>query len=64
MPPPTVYLVTPLSAQAREWISKHVAVESIWFAGGLAVEHRYIDDFVIDMVGDGLIRGEDFDLSY
>lgn len=50
----TIYLFDPLTARARDWIAENVSDESSWFAGALAVEHRYAADLAAGMVCDGL----------
>ncbi len=47
-------LVRPLSAAAGSWLDDHVAGEATWWAGALVVEHRYLDDLIEGMRGDGL----------
>ena len=37
----TVFLFSPLSHEAREWIDEHVAADAQWFGSVLVVEHRY-----------------------
>ncbi len=51
----SVFLVTPHTDAAREWIKKNVGEEAQFFGYSLVVEHRYIDDLVEGMCNDGLI---------
>lgn len=50
----SICIVVPLTAAARAWIAENVSGESMWFAGGLVVEPRYLDDLVDGMRADGL----------
>ncbi len=54
----TVYTVRPVSREAREWTDEHVQLESWqWLGGAFAVEHRYLDDLIDGIRGDGLTVG-------
>ena len=46
-------LVHPLTPAAREWVEENVA-EPGWFGDAFPCEHRYIEDLVDGMRGDGL----------
>ena len=37
----TIFLFSPLSHAAREWIDEHLEAESQWFGAALVVEHRF-----------------------
>jgi hypothetical protein len=50
----TVYLVFAVSPAGDSWIENHVPDDAQWFAGGVAVEHRYIGAIVAGAVADGL----------
>ena len=51
----TVYLVTPITTLAKEWVQQHLALEGWqWLGGGFAVEHRFIANLVQGMRADGL----------
>jgi hypothetical protein len=50
----TVYLVFPVSPAGESWIESHIPDEAHWFAGGVAVEHRYIEAIVVGATADGL----------
>lgn len=51
----TVFLLTPITIQAREWIDENVSEERTNFGDGIAVEHRYIVDLVEGIQRDGLV---------
>ena len=55
----TVHLVKFESRKGREWDKFHLPY-SFHAMGGVAVEHRYIDDLVEGMKADGLVDGVDF----
>jgi hypothetical protein len=49
----SVWLVTPVTDAAREWIDDNVAADAQYFAGSLVVEPRYIAGIVRGMEEDG-----------
>jgi len=51
----TVYLFQPLTQAAQDWIAENVVGETTYFAGGLAVEHRYAANVADGMRHDGLV---------
>ena len=54
----TVYTVRPVSKRAGEWTNEHVRLESWqWLGDAFAVEHRYLDDLIDGIRGDGLTVG-------
>jgi hypothetical protein len=54
-----MYMVTPLSALAKEWVSKNVNIEDWqWNGSSFAVEHRYIDNLVAGMRSEDLSVAE------
>lgn len=59
----TVYIVTPQTPEAREWLDDNVVhAETIWFAGGIAVEHRYIEELAAGILEAGFtveLNGEE-----
>lgn len=50
----SIFLVTPCTQAARDWIEENVGGETQWFGKALVVEHRYIQDLVIGMQHAGL----------
>ena len=61
--PSTVYLVTPLTSACKEWINENVGGETTWYASGLAIEWRYLDNLLLGMENDGLACGVDFTVN-
>lgn len=51
----SICLVKPRTPAARTWLTENVSESSLWWAGGLVVEPRYLDDLVEAMRGDGLV---------
>jgi len=50
----TIFLVRPLTAEARAWLDSNVVAEPYqWFGPALAVEHRYIENLVEGMTAEG-----------
>ena len=50
----TLYLLFATSPAGETWIEEHIPDDAQWFAGGVAVEHRYVRDIVAGAVSDGL----------
>jgi len=50
----SIFLVTPLTSDAKEWIEQNVSEDHQFFGNALVVEHRYIAGLVAGMRGDGL----------
>ena len=50
----SIFLFTPLSAKAAQWIGEHVQPDATWFGDALVVEHRYARDLAEGMKGAGL----------
>ena len=51
----SIFIVTPHSSEAKSWLDENVSDDSQWLGGGLAVEHRFIDNLVEGMQNDGLV---------
>ena len=49
----SIFLLQPLSREAREWIDAHTDDAPTW-GGAVVVEHRFIADIVNAMMEDGL----------
>jgi hypothetical protein len=49
----SVSIVTPLTDAARAWLDEHTDPDAQWFAGGIAVEHRYVRDLVVGLAQAG-----------
>lgn len=50
----SLYILTPNTPAAEEWVDEHIPQDSMWFGTGVAVEHRYIGPIVEGIVADGL----------
>lgn len=54
----TVFIVTPITQAARDWVADSVNVpDYMRFGQGFAVEHRYVQDIIEGMQNDGLLVG-------
>lgn len=51
----SIFMLYPLTTEARVWLTDHLAEDAQWFGGGVAVEHRYVQDVVRGMTADGLV---------
>lgn len=49
----TLYILTPLTAAAKEWCNDHLPEDAQRWCNGYAVEHRYIGDIVAGIQADG-----------
>lgn len=50
----TVFVLTPHTKEARDWIVERISDEHQVWSGGIVVEHRYILDIVDGIRNDGL----------
>jgi hypothetical protein len=50
----SIYLLFATSSLGEAWVNNHIPDDAQWFAGGVAVEHRYIGEIVAGAVADGL----------
>lgn len=51
----TTYLVCcGASRRGRRWLDANIQAGALEYAGGIAVEHRYLEDIVLGARGDGL----------
>lgn len=55
----SIYIFTPLTPAAREWVAEFLPEDAQQWAGGTVVEHRFIADIVQGAQRDGLsvVRG-------
>jgi len=51
----TVYILTPLNDAAKQNLESGLSDEAIWFAGGVAVEWRYLDGLVSQLRSEGFV---------
>lgn len=50
----SIFLLRPRTARAIEWLRRAVGEESVWWAGALVVEHRYLTNIVAGAIEAGL----------
>ncbi len=53
----SIFLVRPLNELAEDWLKEHTGPETQRLGKAVAVEGRYIEDFVKGMQEDGLTVG-------
>jgi hypothetical protein len=59
-----MYLVTPITTEAKQWVNQNVGLESWqWLGCSFAVDHHFIDDLFDGMVESGLLPGQDFTIN-
>ena len=50
----SVFLIRPVSEAARQWLDENIVAEPWqWFAGSLAVDHRFARDIVAQITDAG-----------
>lgn len=45
----TIWLFTPLTPAARQFLSEHIQGDAQYFGDSLAVEHRYVSDLIVGL---------------
>jgi len=55
VPNPTIYLLTPYSKSACDWISRHIPDDAMWFGSSIVIEHRYCAALLAQIERDGLV---------
>ena len=48
----SLYILTPHTDIAKEWIAEHIGEHQSW-CGGVAVEHRYFEAIFDGIINDG-----------
>ena len=43
----------PLNEAAESWLGEHTDPEAVWWAGGIAVEHRYVEELFAAIEAEG-----------
>jgi hypothetical protein len=51
----TIYIFTPLTPAARDWVAEYLPEDAQRWAGGTVIEHRYISDVVTGAQRDGFV---------
>ena len=53
----TIFLLLPLTQNARDWVADHIPADAQWSGRrAVVVEHRFIADIVDGFLADGLTR--------
>lgn len=50
----TLFTLHPLTPAAQEWIEEHLPEDRMHWAGGVVIEHRFVQDIVAGIQADGL----------
>jgi hypothetical protein len=50
----SIFLLSPCSAAAHDWVAEHISDDHQEWGGSIAVEPRYIGDIVAGIKADGL----------
>jgi hypothetical protein len=51
----SLFILTPLNSDARQHLEENISEEAQWWAGGVAVEHRYIQPLVENLRAEGYV---------
>ena len=51
----SLFILTPLNSDARQHLEENISEEAQWWAGGVAVEHRYIHPLVENLRAEGYV---------
>lgn len=49
----TIYLLRPLTHRAHLILEERIGMDAQWMGGAVAVEHRYIDPIIEDLISEG-----------
>lgn len=60
----SVYLITPLTPECREWLKENVSEDALYLGPSLAVEHRYVETLIFGLQEHGFKCGQDFEIIY
>ena len=60
----SVYLITPLTRECREWLKENVSEDALYLGPSLAVEHRYVENLIWGLEENGFKCEQDFEISY
>jgi hypothetical protein len=50
----SIFILQPMSQAALDWVEDNLHPDHQTWAGGVVVEHRYIEDIVVGIQADGL----------
>lgn len=50
----SISIIRPLTERAKDWVREYIPADAQRWAGGIAVEHRYVDGVVTGIINDGL----------
>lgn len=50
----SIAILTPLTEVADEWVAEHLPDDAMRWAGGVAIEPRYVEPILEGLQGDGL----------
>lgn len=49
-----LHILTPWTARARDWLRENTSPASIWYAGGIVVEGRYLVSLIDELHDEGM----------
>ena len=60
----SVYLISPLTQECREWLKENVSEDAQYLGLSLAVEHRYLEGLIGGLQQQGFKYERDFEVTY
>ncbi len=60
---PSVYLITPLTPECRDWLKENVSEDAMYLGPSLAVENRYLEHLVAGLQEQGFAHGQHFEIT-
>ena len=60
----SVYLITPLTTECREWLKENVSEDALYLGPSLVVEHRYVESLIWGLEEHGFKCKRDFEIIY
>lgn len=60
----SVYLITPLTPECRDWLKENVSEDALYLGDSLAVGHRYVECLLRGLKKGGFKCEQDFEINY
>jgi len=50
----SIFLLTPVTQAAREWVAEHIPEDAPALGNSIAIEHRFVGEVLAGITNDGL----------
>jgi len=60
----SVYLITPLTKECRDWLKENVSEDAMHLGLSLAAEHRYVEGLISGLEEHGFKCERDFEIIW